>query len=56
MSEQRDNKPVTVPTVTLLVSPADAEKLTLATRQEPVRLALRNYRDDGIVENPWGLP
>ena len=50
--EQKDNKPVTVPTVTLLVSPEDAEKLTLATRQEPVRLALRNYLDNGIVETP----
>lgn len=47
--EQRDNKPVEVPTVTLLVSPQDAEKLTLATRQEPVRLALRNYRDEEAV-------
>jgi pilus assembly protein CpaB len=52
--EQRDNKPVSVPTVTLLVSPDDAEKLTLATRQEPVRLALRNYLDNGIVETPGG--
>jgi pilus assembly protein CpaB len=50
--EQKDNKPVEVPTVTLLVSPEDAEKLTLATRQEPVRLALRNYRDEAIVETP----
>ena len=47
--EQRDNKPVEVPTVTLLVSPDDAEKLTLATRYEPVRLALRNYRDEDMV-------
>jgi pilus assembly protein CpaB len=47
--EQKDEKPVEVPTVTLLVSPEDAEKLTLATKQEPVRLALRNYRDDDIV-------
>ena len=47
--EQRDERPVEVPTVTLLVSPADAEKLTLATRQEPVSLALRNYRDDDTV-------
>jgi pilus assembly protein CpaB len=47
--EQRDQKPVEVPTVTLLVSPQDAEKLTLAARQEPVRLALRNYRDDQLV-------
>jgi len=47
--EQKDEKPVEVPTVTLLVSPEDAEKLTLATRQEPVSLALRNYRDEELV-------
>jgi pilus assembly protein CpaB len=47
--EQRDEKPVEVPTVTLLVSPEEAEKLTLATRQEPVSLALRNYRDEEVV-------
>lgn len=47
--EQRDEKPVEVPTVTLLVSPEDAEKLQLATRQEPVGLALRNYRDEELV-------
>jgi pilus assembly protein CpaB len=47
--EQKDDKPVEVPTVTLLVSPADAERLTLATRTDPVRLALRSYRDDEVV-------
>ncbi len=47
--EHLDNKPVEVPTVTLLVSPEDAEKLTLATRQEPVRLALRNFQDEEQV-------
>jgi len=47
--EQKDEKPVDVPTVTLLVSPEDAERLTLAARQEPVRLVLRNYRDEDIV-------
>ena len=47
--EQKDEKPVEVPTVTLLVSPEDAERLTLATRYEPVRLALRNYRDEEVV-------
>jgi pilus assembly protein CpaB len=45
--EQKDDKPVEVPTVTLLVTPADAEKLTLASQQNnPVRLALRSYRDE----------
>jgi pilus assembly protein CpaB len=47
--EQRDNKPVEVPTVTLLVSPEDAEKLTLATRESVVQLALRNYQDEVAV-------
>src|SRR5207245_7547748 len=47
--EQRDDKPVEVPTVTLLVSPEDAEKLTLATRGDPVRLTLRNFQDEAIV-------
>ncbi len=50
--ERKDNKPVEVPTVTLLVSPEDAEKLTLAVRGSPVQLALRNYRDDGTVTTP----
>jgi pilus assembly protein CpaB len=50
--EQKDDKSVEVPTVTLLVSPDDAEKLTLAARYEPVRLALRNYRDEQMVETP----
>jgi pilus assembly protein CpaB len=47
--EQKDNKPVEVPTVTLLVSPEDAEKLTLATKYDAVRLALRNYRDEDHI-------
>jgi pilus assembly protein CpaB len=47
--EQKDEKPVEVPTVTLLVSPEDAEKLTVATRQEAVRLILRNYRDEDLI-------
>ncbi len=50
--EQRDEKPVEVPTVTLLVTPDQAEKLTLAARYEPVRLALRNYGDGGVVGTP----
>ena len=50
--EQRDNKPVEVPTVTLLVSPQDAEKLTLATREGPVQLALRTFRDEESVTTP----
>jgi len=48
--EQKDEKPIEVPTVTLLVSPEQAETLTLATRYDAVRLALRNYRDEEVVE------
>jgi pilus assembly protein CpaB len=50
--EQREDKPVEVPTVTLLVTPDEAEKLTLAARYEPVRLALRNYGDAAVVGTP----
>jgi len=50
--EQKDDKPIEVPTVTLLVTPADAERLTLATRSDPVRLALRSFRDDEVVGTP----
>jgi len=49
---QQKDKPVEVPTVTLMVSPEDAERLTLATRFEPVRLALRNYGDNQMVGTP----
>ena len=48
--EQKDEKPVEVPTVTLLVSPEQAETLTLATRYDAVRLELRNYRDEDMVQ------
>jgi pilus assembly protein CpaB len=48
--EQEDEKPKEVPTVTLLVTPEEAEKLTLASRQQAVRLALRNYSDQEIVK------
>src|SRR5439155_586987 len=34
------------------LSAVDGAKLTLATRQEPVRLALRNYRDEDLVRTP----
>jgi len=34
------------------VTPEQAETLTLATRYDSVRLALRNYRDEEMVETP----
>src|SRR5437867_1467187 len=48
--EQKDEKPIEVPTVTLLVTPEQAETLTLATRYDSVRLAWRNHRDEDVVE------
>ena len=46
-----------VKVVTLLVSPIDAEKLTLASREGLLRLAMRNYSDAKIVATKGiGLP
>ncbi|HLK12646.1 MAG TPA: Flp pilus assembly protein CpaB [Candidatus Binatia bacterium] len=47
-----DNGPAGAPTVTLLVSPDEAETLALASRYEPVRLALRGYHDHAVVATP----
>lgn len=49
---QRDaeGKPVQVPVVTLLVSPADAETLSLASNETRVQLVLRNPMDADKVE------
>jgi pilus assembly protein CpaB len=43
------DKPQIVRVVTLLVSPADAERLTLASHEGALRLAMRNYTDEKIV-------
>jgi len=50
IEQQDDGKPKEVPTVTLLVKPEDAEKLTLASRQDTIQLALRNYTDHELVK------
>lgn len=49
---QRDaeGKPITVPLVTLLVTPTEAEKLTLAATEGQIQLALRNTLDQEDVE------
>lgn len=44
-----DGKPKTVPVVTLLVDPNQAEKLTLAATQGQLQLALRNTLDEDTV-------
>jgi pilus assembly protein CpaB len=47
--EHEKDEPQVVKVVTLLVTPADAEKLTLASREGLLRLAMRNYSDSKIV-------
>ena len=47
--EHVKDEPQVVKVVTLLVTPVDAEKLTLASREGMLRLAMRNYSDAKIV-------
>jgi len=44
--EQRDSRPVVVNTVTLNVTPREAETVTLASNEGSLHLVLRNDRDD----------
>jgi pilus assembly protein CpaB len=48
--ELRDNKPVTVTTVTLALVPAQVERLALAQIEGKLMLAMRNLRDTQIVQ------
>lgn len=47
--EQKKDQPELVRVVTLLVTPQEAERLALASRQGTLRLAMRNFADDRIV-------
>jgi len=47
--ELRDNKPVTITTVTLALQPAQVERLALAQSEGKLTLAMRNLRDTAIV-------
>ncbi len=50
VEQTQNNKPVTVNTVTLAVTPEDAEKLALASNDGKIQLVLRNYADtDNVV-------
>lgn len=49
-TEQQDNKPVTVQSVTLLVDPGQAETLALAQNQGKIHLILRNPEDRELRE------
>ncbi|MCX5888047.1 MAG: Flp pilus assembly protein CpaB [Deltaproteobacteria bacterium] len=48
--EQKENKPIVVNTVTLEVTPEQAEILNLASSEGKIRLALRSRRNETIVE------
>ena len=52
VQQDAQGKPHTVPVVTLLVTPEDADKLTLAATQARIQLALRNTIDTKIVHPP----
>lgn len=47
--EKTKDEPQVVKVVTLLVSPQEAERLALASREGALRLAMRNYNDNKIV-------
>jgi pilus assembly protein CpaB len=48
--EQKENKPITVNTVTLSVTPDEAERLALASNDGIIQLILRNFMDsDNVV-------
>jgi pilus assembly protein CpaB len=50
--QDREGKPQTVPVITLLVSPEDAAKLTMASTEGKIQLALRNTVDAKDVNPP----
>src|SRR6185312_1578218 len=52
MQADARGSPVSVSTVTLLVTPADAETLTLANGEGRIQLVLRNSSDEGIEKTP----
>ncbi|NNG45795.1 MAG: Flp pilus assembly protein CpaB [Deltaproteobacteria bacterium] len=48
--DQKDSKPVSVETVTLAVTPENAEKLALASNDGKIHLVLRNFADSEKVK------
>lgn len=50
--EMRDNKPVSVTTVTLALTPEQTERLALASTEGRLMLATRNLKDDRTVRTP----
>ena len=54
--ETDKNKPMPVSVVTLLVNPEEAERLTLASTEGKIQLALRNPLDKAIPQTPGVRP
>ncbi|OLC90004.1 MAG: Flp pilus assembly protein CpaB [Acidobacteria bacterium] len=52
IEQDREGKPQTVPVITLLVTPADAAKLAMASTEGKIQLALRNTIDSKMVNPP----
>lgn len=50
VEQDREGKPQKVPVITLLVSPEDADKLTMASTEGKIQLALRNTVDTKVVK------
>jgi pilus assembly protein CpaB len=51
VTDQKEGKPVVVPTVTLDLTPSDSEKLVLAASRGPLQLLLRNITDSAQVNS-----
>jgi pilus assembly protein CpaB len=54
--DTEQNKPIAVSVVTLLVDPAEAERLTLASTEGKIQLALRNPLDKTAPQTPGIRP
>jgi pilus assembly protein CpaB len=50
--EMRDNKPITVTTVTLALTPEQTERLAVAQSEGRITLTTRNLRDNQHVRTP----
>lgn len=54
--DSKDNKPISVNVVTMLVNPEEAERLTLASTEGKIQLALRNPLDQTTPQTPGIRP
>lgn len=54
--DAEQNKPISVSVVTLLVDPAESERLTLASTEGKIQLALRNPLDQTMPQTPGIRP